>query len=140
MLEARLPAWARLHRMDPSKPLHAQVANAKVLIPTTGSVDANVIDSVLDLRLIAQPAAGYNNIDIAAAAQRGVPVTIAPGYNSHSVAEVGSSKLDAVAFPAQHAASSVACMHRVVRACCRTASRCMLSLPHASRHATRAAG
>eukprot|EP00882_Tetradesmus_deserticola_P030003 GHRQ01033655.1.p2 GENE.GHRQ01033655.1~~GHRQ01033655.1.p2 ORF type:complete len:124 (+),score=29.05 GHRQ01033655.1:142-513(+) len=78
-LERMLPAWAKLHRMDPSRPLAEQVANAKVLVPTTGLVDAAAIAAARDLRLIAQPAAGYANIDIEAAKQRSIPVTIAPG-------------------------------------------------------------
>ncbi|PNH06099.1 Glyoxylate reductase [Tetrabaena socialis] len=87
-LEEILPPWAVLKRMDPSRPLAEQVRNARVLIPTTGMVGAADIAAAADLRLVAQPAAGYNNIDVAAAVRRGVPVTIAPGYNSHSVAEV----------------------------------------------------
>lgn len=74
--------------MDPDRPLAEQVTNARVLIPTTGLVTAADIAAPKDLRLVAQPAAGYNNIDVEAAKQRGVPVTLAPGYNSHSVAEV----------------------------------------------------
>lgn len=48
-------------------------------MPTTGLVDAAAIVAAHDLRLIAQPAAGYANIDLEAAKQRGIPVTIAPG-------------------------------------------------------------
>lgn len=74
-----LPSWARLHRMDPTRPLQEQVANARVLVPTNGVISAELIDSVKDLKLIAQPAAGYANIDVEAAKRRGIPVTIAPG-------------------------------------------------------------
>lgn len=74
-----LPPWGKLHRMNPKRPLHEQVAGAKVLIPTTGEVTAQDIRAARDLKLIAQPAAGYNNIDVEAAKQRNVPVTIAPG-------------------------------------------------------------
>lgn len=35
-----------------------QVENAKVLIPTTGLVPAEVINAAMDLRLIVNPAAG----------------------------------------------------------------------------------
>ncbi|GLC46125.1 hypothetical protein PLESTB_001192700 [Pleodorina starrii] len=87
-LERLLPPWALLKRMDPSRPLADQVSRARVLIPTTGLVTAADIYAAADLRLVAQPAAGYNNIDVEAARARGVPVTIAPGYNSRSVAEV----------------------------------------------------
>lgn len=58
-----------------------------MFIPTTGPVDAAAIDAARDLQLIAQPAAGYSNIDVEAAKRRGVPVTVAPGFNSHSTAE-----------------------------------------------------
>jgi hypothetical protein len=78
-LEAILPPWAVLHRVDPSCPVHEQVTRAKVLVPTTGTVDAAAIAAPSDLRLIAQPAAGFANIDLAAARKRNVPVTIAPG-------------------------------------------------------------
>ncbi|EFJ46915.1 hypothetical protein VOLCADRAFT_92712 [Volvox carteri f. nagariensis] len=87
-LEQILPPWAVLKRMDPTRPLADQVRKARVLIPTTGLVTARDIQAAEDLRLVAQPAAGYNNIDVEAAQARGVPVTIAPGYNSRSVAEV----------------------------------------------------
>lgn len=74
-----LPPWAKLCCMDPSLPLTQQVANAHVLIPTTGLVDAAVIAAAPHLKLIAQPAAGTANIDLEAAKQRGIPVTYAPG-------------------------------------------------------------
>lgn len=64
---------------DQARPLHEQVADARVIIPTTGRVDAAAIAAAPRLRLIAQPAAGYANIDVEAAKKRGVPVTIAPG-------------------------------------------------------------
>jgi phosphoglycerate dehydrogenase-like enzyme len=86
-LAKMLPPWARLRVMDPSRPLAEQVADARVLIPTTGDVDAAAIAAARDLRLIAQPAAGTANIDVAAAAARGVPVTNAPGANAQSTAE-----------------------------------------------------
>ncbi len=69
--------------MDPTRPLAEQVTNARVLIPTTGLVTAADIAAAKDLRLVAQPAAGYNNIDVEAAKQRGVPVTLAPGTSCH---------------------------------------------------------
>lgn len=86
-LERILPSWAALRVMDTSRPLCEQCQDAKVLIPTTGAVDAAAIEAAAGLRLIAQPAAGYSNIDVAAAKRRGVPVTIAPGSNRHSTAE-----------------------------------------------------
>lgn len=78
-LEAMLPPWAKLHRMNPALPLAQQVTNARVLIPTTGHVDAQVIAAAPHCKLIAQPAAGTANIDKEEAKRRGIPVTYAPG-------------------------------------------------------------
>jgi phosphoglycerate dehydrogenase-like enzyme len=65
--------------MNPALPLAQQVANARVLIPTTGLVNAEVIAAAPHCKLIAQPAAGTANIDKDEAKRRGIPVTYAPG-------------------------------------------------------------
>ena len=78
-LDKLLPPWATLRRFDPTRPLHKQSEDVHVFIPTTGVVDRAAIFAARPLRLIAQPAAGYGNIDVAAAQERGVPVTTAPG-------------------------------------------------------------
>lgn len=79
-LESILPAWATLRRMDPSRPLCQQVADADVLIPTTGNVDEAVIRAAAGrCKLIAQPAAGFCNIALHVAKELGIPVTNAPG-------------------------------------------------------------
>lgn len=83
-----LPSWAKLHCMDPSVPLAQQVTNARVLIPTTGLVDAEVIAAAPRCKLIAQPAAGTANIDKEEAKRRGIPVTYAPGETPKSADHV----------------------------------------------------
>lgn len=50
-------------------------------------VGAVELDSAARCRMIVQPAAGYDSIDVAAATQRDLPVLNAPGANSHAVAE-----------------------------------------------------
>lgn len=74
-------------RLCPIAAPRAPVRPSQVLIPTTGPVDAAAIAAAAGLRLVAQPAAGYSNIDIDAARRAGVPVTTAPGFNRHSTAE-----------------------------------------------------
>jgi lactate dehydrogenase-like 2-hydroxyacid dehydrogenase len=69
--------------------MHAPALSSNTSVGTLGR---DVILAARNLRLIAQPAAGYNNIDVAAARERGVPVTLAPGYNSQ-VRLVASSTL-----------------------------------------------
>ena len=79
-LAALLPAWAQLRRMDPAIPLRDQVFGVDVLIPTTGTVDEPVIRAAAGrLKLIAQPAAGTDNIALGIAKELGIPVTNAPG-------------------------------------------------------------
>ena len=79
LLEARLPAWGTLKRMDPNLPLSEQVSQSDVLIPTTGMVDEAVIRAATKCKLIAQPAAGTDNIALDVARELGIPVTTAPG-------------------------------------------------------------
>ena len=53
------------------------------------SVDASVIDRLADLgiRAIALRSAGFNNVDLEAAARRGLAVVRVPAYSPHAVAE-----------------------------------------------------
>jgi phosphoglycerate dehydrogenase-like enzyme len=86
----RLPAGDRLRSWDRARPLADELASAPVdvILPSNGRVDAAVIAAAGPrLRLIQQPAAGVDGIDLAAAAARGVPVCNAPGANTTAVAE-----------------------------------------------------
>lgn len=90
LIAARLPAGDRLRRWDRARPLADELAAepVDVLLPSNGRVDAAAIDAAGPrLRLIQQPAAGVDGIDLAAAAARGVPVCNAPGANHVAVAE-----------------------------------------------------
>ncbi|BDA49244.1 D-3-phosphoglycerate dehydrogenase [Coccomyxa sp. Obi] len=86
-LQVKLPEWCTLKRVNASQPLHEQVSNADVFIPTTGLVDERAVRSAPKLKLIVQPAAGHNNIAVETAASLGIPVCTAPGVNAASVAE-----------------------------------------------------
>src|SRR6185503_3319318 len=68
--------------------LRARVAGKDALMCLlTDRVDREVIDAGTSLRIIANIAVGYNNIDVAAAAERGIPVTNTPDVLTDSVAE-----------------------------------------------------
>jgi len=58
------------------------------LIVRYGTVDASVMDASDRLRVIANHGVGYDNIDVAAATARGLPVLITRGANALSVAEM----------------------------------------------------
>lgn len=50
-------------------------------------ISARVIHSGADLRVIGRTGTGYDNVDIAAATERGIPVVFTPGANARAVAE-----------------------------------------------------
>ncbi|MBL8627710.1 MAG: D-glycerate dehydrogenase [Myxococcales bacterium] len=90
VIAARLPAGCRLRAWDRQRPLvdEVQAAPPDVLLPSNAHVDAAVITAAAPrLRLIQQPAAGTDAIDLAAARAHGVPVCNAPGANQTAVAE-----------------------------------------------------
>lgn len=72
---------------DRRVPLVDAIAEAEVVLPSNGRITAEAIAAAKQLRLIQQPAAGTEGIDIAAATARGIPVCNAPGANHVSVAE-----------------------------------------------------
>lgn len=68
----------------------AQGADA-VCIFVNDTADAATIRSLaaMDVKLIALRCAGFNNVDLKAAAEYGIPVVRVPAYSPHAV-EVGS--------------------------------------------------
>ena len=62
----------------------------------TDTIDRAVIDAGTDLRIIANVAVGYNNIDVAAAASRGIIVTNTPDVLTDSTADFTMALLLAV--------------------------------------------
>ncbi|MEQ9499309.1 MAG: NAD(P)-dependent oxidoreductase [Deltaproteobacteria bacterium] len=76
-----------VHRRAPSRSVRDAIANADVVLPSNGAVDAEAIAHASHLRLIQQPAAGYDGIDLDAARARGIPVCNAPGTNPQAMAE-----------------------------------------------------
>ncbi|MCB9565074.1 MAG: hypothetical protein H6708_32215 [Kofleriaceae bacterium] len=89
VLRAHLAADDELRLWDRARPLADEVRAVApdVLLPSNARVDAAVIAAAPALKLIQQPAAGYEAIDVAAARARGVPVCNAPGANPVAVAE-----------------------------------------------------
>src|SRR5271165_6985336 len=72
---------------DPAT-LQREVLGAKALVIRTGGViDARLMDSGKDLKVIGRHGVGYDQIDIEAATERGIQVVYTPGANTQSVAE-----------------------------------------------------
>ncbi|MBK9035800.1 MAG: hydroxyacid dehydrogenase [Myxococcales bacterium] len=100
VIGARLAPGDRIRRWDRRAPLVEVVRAAPpdVLLPSNGHIDAAVIAAAVPrLRLIQQPAAGTDGIDVAAARAHGVPVCNAPGANHVAVAEAALLLLLALA-------------------------------------------
>lgn len=96
-----------VHIRDPSQSIRDAIAEADVVLPSNGGVSAEAIEGARRLRLIQQPAAGYDGIDLAAAQRHGIPVCNAPGANAEALAEAALYLLLAVARRAREATRSV---------------------------------
>jgi len=63
----------------------------------TNPIDAAVLDAAPDVKIVANMAVGYNNIDVAEATRRGVAVTNTPGVLTDTTADFAWTLLMAVA-------------------------------------------
>lgn len=64
-----------------------ELVDADGLIIRIGSIDRNTMLAAKNLRVIGRPGVGVDDVDVAAATELGIPVVIAPGANTRSVAE-----------------------------------------------------
>lgn len=62
-------------------------SGAEGIVSRMGRIDAAAMDAAPQLRVISKHGVGVDNIDLAAAAARGIPVLMATGANAVSVAE-----------------------------------------------------
>jgi D-3-phosphoglycerate dehydrogenase len=74
-----------------------QIGDVDALISGTEPVTAQVIAAAQRLKVISKHGVGYENIDLAAAAQRGIPVAIAGGAIADSVADMALALILALA-------------------------------------------
>ena len=66
---------------------HLKATGAVGIVSRMGRLDASVMDAAPQLRVISKHGVGVDNIDLAAAGRRGIPVLVATGANAVSVAE-----------------------------------------------------
>ena len=71
---------------DPAE-IKRRIVDADAIVVRTAVIDRAVIDAGKQLAIISRHGVGYDAVDIEAAAQRSIPVTITPLANSVSVAE-----------------------------------------------------
>ena len=88
------PILARMRRPDLAQTPEAVRDQVEILITTGGSgASADFINALPNLRLIACWGAGYENVDLKAAAAKGVKVCYSPGANAASVADLAVALL-----------------------------------------------
>lgn len=66
---------------------HLERCGAVGIVSRMGRLDESVMQNAPQLRVISKHGVGVDNIDLAAAARRGIPVLVATGANAVSVAE-----------------------------------------------------
>jgi glyoxylate reductase len=73
------------------------VASDAIVCLLTDRIDAHLIDSAPHLRVISNVAVGYDNIDVAAATARGIPVGNTPGILTETTADLAFALILAAA-------------------------------------------
>lgn len=71
---------------DP-KAMLPELLDAEGLIIRIGSIDRKTMLAAKSLKVIGRPGVGVDDVDVEAATELGIPVVIAPGANTRSLAE-----------------------------------------------------
>ena len=88
MLLERMPDNVDVRFLNPTIGKKGSLEEADVLIDTTFQVTKDVIDAAPKLKLIQRTGIGVDMVDVAYAKQKGIPISVCPGFNSVSVAEL----------------------------------------------------
>ena len=96
----------RVHDRTPDDAILERAAGARFALTNKTPLTAETLAQLPDLAYIGVLATGYNVVDLAAAAERGIVVTNVPTYGTDSVAQHATSLLlELVRQPALHAAA-----------------------------------
>jgi glycerate dehydrogenase len=76
-----------LHDVSTGDEIAARAAGATVLVTNKAPINAELIDSLPELRYVTVVATGFDCVDLVAARRRGIPVSNVPEYGTHSVAQ-----------------------------------------------------
>ena len=81
---------------DP-KVMLPELKDADGVIIRIGSIDRETMEQCPNLKVIGRPGVGVDDVDVEAATELGIPVVIAPGANTRSVAEHAMAMMSACA-------------------------------------------
>ncbi|MCB8994858.1 MAG: 3-phosphoglycerate dehydrogenase [Bacteroidales bacterium] len=77
-----------LEKYSSASEFHKAAADVDAIIIRSDVVDKEVIKAAKNLKIVVRAGAGYDNVDLAAASERGIVVMNTPGQNSNAVAEL----------------------------------------------------
>lgn len=82
--------WTKLQEKDGpiKRQLLEHMADTDALIAGLETIDASIMDAAPRLKVISRYGVGVDRVDVAAAKERGIAVTITPGANGDSVADL----------------------------------------------------
>ena len=80
--------FAALEKYADASELIAAVADVDALIIRSDKVTAEVLDAAKNLKIVVRAGAGYDNVDLDAATEKGIVVENTPGQNANAVAEL----------------------------------------------------
>ena len=80
--------FALLEKYENQDDLKQAVADADALIVRSDKITADVIQAAPKLKIVVRAGAGYDNIDLKTATEKGIVVMNTPGQNSNAVAEL----------------------------------------------------
>lgn len=82
-----------IHDRTPAELVVERAKDAEVILTSKVKLTEAVLEQLPKLRYISLLATGYNNVDVAAAAKRGIPVSNVPAYSTESVVQTAFALL-----------------------------------------------
>lgn len=79
---------ALLEKYTEKKQLLDAISDANAVIIRSDIIDAEVLEAAKNLKIVVRAGAGYDNVDLQAATEKGVCVMNTPGQNANAVAEL----------------------------------------------------
>jgi glycerate dehydrogenase len=76
-----------IHDRTPPELKIERARDADIILTSKCKLDAATLEALPKLRYVSMLATGYNNVDVVAAARRGIPVSNVPAYSTESVVQ-----------------------------------------------------
>ncbi len=80
--------FVKLEKYTDKSQLLDAVKDANAIIIRSDIIDAEVMNAAPELKIVVRAGAGYDNVDLPAATEKGIVVMNTPGQNSNAVAEL----------------------------------------------------